>query len=77
MLDEARCCLKTIQGQTEGPGSTLGIWSEVVELKVGQERHVLPWQAHTVELQVVGVTTGQSLGYVLAPAGRFLFSGLF
>lgn len=26
-----------------------GIWSEVIELKVGREGHALPWQAHVVE----------------------------
>lgn len=47
--DEERCLffskapLKIKQGQTEGPGCTSGIWSEVVELKVGWEGHVLPW----------------------------------
>lgn len=52
-----RALLKIKQGQTEGPGYTSGIWSEVVELKVTWEGHVLPWQAHIVEFQVVGVTT--------------------
>lgn len=35
------------------------IWSEVVELQVGWEGHVLPRQAHVVEFQVVGVTRDQ------------------
>lgn len=37
-----------------------GLRSEVVELKVGWEGHVLPRQAHIVEFQVVGVTTGRT-----------------
>lgn len=41
-----------------GPGGTSGVGSEVVELQVGGEGHVLAGQAHVVELQVVGVTAG-------------------
>lgn len=37
------------RGKEQGPIYTSGIWSEVIELKVGREGHVLPWQAHVVE----------------------------
>ena len=39
---------------------TSEIRSEVIELKVGWEGHVLPWQAHVIQFQVIGVTTGQT-----------------
>lgn len=53
-----------------------GIWSEVVELEVGREGHVLPGQAHVVEFQVVGVTRdqrrapGRAFGLLLFPADQ-------
>lgn len=55
------------QGQGERrAGRTSAIRSEVVELQVGREGHVLPRQAHVVEFQVVGVTTGRTEASVRA-----------
>lgn len=55
------CLRSTSEGKVRADrGCTSGIRSEVIELKVGREGHVLPWQPHVVEFQVVGVTTGQT-----------------
>lgn len=45
--------------------------SEVVELKVGWEGHVLPWQAHVVQFQVVGVTAGQTTAKLDPSTSRY------
>lgn len=50
--------LKIKHRERTGPRHTSEIRGQVIELKVGWEGHVLPWQAYVTHFQVVGVTTG-------------------
>lgn len=51
---------------------TSEIRSEVIELKVGWEGHVLPGQAHIIQFQVIGVTTGWTKAKIDPGTSRYV-----